>query len=208
MKDWVDWHSPYDDPESPLSARLRVVQSRIGEILDRFPVGPLRVISMCAGQGRDVLPVLADHRRAADVDALLVELDAHNAEVARAMANGLPVRVRVVTGDASTTSAYADAVPANLVLACGIFGNITDEDIHNTVAMLPTLCAPGATVIWTRHPREPQLLPAIDAWFVAAGFERVALDIDADAGFGVGVHRLVGDPLPFGPAITMFTFTR
>ena len=33
-------------------------------------------------------------------------------------------------GDASTTSAYRGAVPADLVLACGIFGNVSDEDIQ------------------------------------------------------------------------------
>jgi hypothetical protein len=34
------------------------------------------VISLCAGQGRDLLGVLADHPRREDVRARLVELDA------------------------------------------------------------------------------------------------------------------------------------
>jgi hypothetical protein len=33
--------------------------------------------------------------------------------------------VEVITGDASIPSAYDGAVPADLVLVCGVFGNIT-----------------------------------------------------------------------------------
>jgi hypothetical protein len=45
-------------------------------------------------------------------------------------------------------------------------------------------------VVWTRHPREPGVLPAIAEWFEASGFERQALVVDDDAWFGVGLHRL------------------
>lgn len=72
-RDCVDWHRKYDDPDSSLPRRLRVV---------------------------------------------------------------------VVCGDASVTSAYVGAVPADLVLLCGIFGNISDADIRATVAMA---AAPGGS---------------------------------------------------------------
>jgi hypothetical protein len=39
-----------------------------------------------------------------------------------------------------------------------------------TVLGMPTLCSPGATVVWTRHRREPDLTPTIREWFVEAGF--------------------------------------
>lgn len=42
---------------------------------------------------------------------------------------------------------YADAVPADLVLLCGIFGNIPDADVQATVRAAPQLCAPGAEVV-------------------------------------------------------------
>jgi hypothetical protein len=85
---------------------------------------------------------------------------------------------------------YVGAVPADLVLVCGVFGNISDGDIEATVAVLPSFCAPGATVIWTRHRRPPDLTPTILEWFVRAGF--VAQSFAAPEGYvlGVGCHRL------------------
>jgi hypothetical protein len=82
---------------------LRMVQTQIRAALDRGPAGPLRVISLCAGQGRDPLGVLADHPRRDDVRARLVELDARNTALAeeRVRAAGLR-RVEVVTADAGS----------------------------------------------------------------------------------------------------------
>ena len=82
-RDWVSWHKAYDEPGSSLERRLRVVQRRVAEKLDEAPPGQVRIISMCAGQGRDLLSVLAQHPRRADVTARLVELDAANVAVAR-----------------------------------------------------------------------------------------------------------------------------
>ena len=137
-QDWVAWHEPYDRPGSSLQRRLELVRLRIGRALDGAPPGRVDVISMCAGQGRDLLGVLAGHPRRGDVVARLVEADPRNATRARetASAAGLD-RVDVVTGDASVTTAYAGMVPADLVLVCGVFGNISDADVRNTVAQLP-----------------------------------------------------------------------
>jgi hypothetical protein len=46
-------------------------------------------------------------------------------------------QIEVVTGDASLTDAYAGTVPADLVLVCGVFGNIPDDDVHCTIGALP-----------------------------------------------------------------------
>ena len=62
--DWHAWHQPYGDPESALSKRLAAVQDQIGRALDRCQTGPIQAISLCAGQGHDLLGVLAAHRRA------------------------------------------------------------------------------------------------------------------------------------------------
>ncbi|MER7456153.1 class I SAM-dependent methyltransferase [Micromonospora sp. NPDC126480] len=206
-KDWYGWHADYDDPDSALSRRLGEVRRRVADALDQAPSGPLRAISLCAGQGRDLIPVLAAHRRGPDVTARLVELDPRNAEVARsaATAAGLPA-VEVVVGDAARTDAYADLAPADLVLACGIFGNVPEADIRAAVGHCAALCATGGTVIWTRHRGAPDLVPAICDWFAGAGFEAVAVSTPADR-VGVGVHRLrtASRPLPAG--VTMFEFT-
>jgi hypothetical protein len=206
-RDWWEWHGPYDDPASPLSERLTIVQRHLRGAFDRCPAGPIRVISMCAGQGRDLLPVLAEHSRRRDVLACLVELDRRNIEWARAAAGratGVTIDIRQV--DAGFTDAYAGAVPAAIVLACGIFGNITEEDIHRTVSALPTLCAGDATVIWTRHRRPPDLTPTIRQWFGEAGFSEEAFETPDGTFFGVGAERFIGAPRPLEPGRRMFTF--
>ena len=174
VRDWVAWHEEYDDPSSRLSARLARVKQELAGALDRAPDGPLRLVSLCAGQGRDVLGTLPAHPRRDDVSALLVEADPTLAAHARAAAAAAGLnRVEVRAGDASRVDSFADALPADVLLLCGIFGNVSVADIRRTVAAAPALCAPGATVIWTRHQRPPDLTPQVRDWFTAAGFEEV-----------------------------------
>ncbi|GAA1162140.1 hypothetical protein GCM10009630_70530 [Kribbella jejuensis] len=200
--DWQAWHQRYDDPDSELSRRLQAVQAQVRDALDRAPAGPVPVISLCAGQGRDLLDVLADHPRRRDVRARLVELEPELAAWARERA---PENVEVITGDASLTDQYDGFVPAELVLLCGIFGNISSADIHRTVAAVPQFCRTGGTVIWTRHREDPDLVPSICEWFEAREFDRVWLS-GKDAGFGVGVHRFRGLPQPLVKGQTLFSF--
>jgi hypothetical protein len=205
MSEWTTWHEGYT-PGSPLARRLAVVQRLIGEALDAAPPGPIRVISMCAGDGRDILGVLSEHPRRADVRARLVELDPDLAQRARERAAVISPTIEVVTGDASSTSSFAGAVPAGIVLACGIFGNITDDDIHHTVAHLPSLCAPNATVIWTRGTFAPDLTPTVRVWFMEAGFTELDFVAIADTTAGVGADQLTSPPHPFEPDLHLFTF--
>src|SRR5438128_10927081 len=81
-RDWAEWHRGYDDPESRMSRRLGVVQHYLREAIVARP-GPMQIISMCAGEGRDIIPVLAEHQRRGEITARLVELDLRNAAVAR-----------------------------------------------------------------------------------------------------------------------------
>jgi len=193
MRDWVAWHEEYDDPSSRLSLRLTQVKQQLAAALDRDPAGPVQLVSLCAGQGRDVIETLPGHPRRDDVSAVLVEADPVLAEQAReaAAAAGLN-RVEVRAADASRVDSFADALPADVLLLCGIFGNVSVDDIRRTVAAAPALCAPGASVIWTRHQRPPDLTPQVRAWFTAAGFEEVAFGSPPGAlktGVGAGVLR-------------------
>lgn len=163
---------------------------------------------MCAGQGRDVIDVLSDHPRRTDTTVLLVELDPTLVSDARANATSAGLdAIEVVEADASTTSPYQKFVPADVVLVCGVFGNISDTDIERTVAELPRLCAAGATVIWTRHRRSPDFTPTIRAWFTDAGFDEIGFDTEPGVAFGVGTNRFTGAAAePFRPGQHMFTF--
>lgn len=209
MRDWVAWHEQYDEPGSPLRVRLELVRSHLSAALTEAAPGRISLVSLCAGQARDVLGVLPAHPRRADVTAVLVESDPHNASVARqqAAAAGLADAVEVREADAGLPAAYADALPADVLLLCGIFGNVSDEDIHRTAMAAAAMGRPGCTVIWTRHRREPDLTPQLRSWFADAGFDEVAFEApETKTRSSVGVYRLrepAGEPLPDGP---LFTF--
>jgi SAM-dependent methyltransferase len=204
--DWHAWHSAYDTPDSRLRQRLRTVQERITLALDEAPPGPLRALSVCAGQGRDLLGALAGHPRRHEVTARLVELDERNVAEARRTAARLGLdRVEVVCGDAADTGRYADLAPAGLVLLCGLFGNVTAEDIARTVGYCERLCATGGTLVWTRNRKQPDRFPWICELLEQRGFDRVWLN-SSNVRQGVGVHRFTGVPKPLVAGERMFTF--
>ena len=115
-------------------------------------------------------------------------------------------RIRIVEGDASQCHWYADDVPADIVLVCGVFGNISAADITRTIQAMRGFCAPGGHVVWTRHRRPPDLTPAIRADFAAAGFTELAFEAPEDSVMTVGHHRLDGPTAPFDPDQVLFDF--
>jgi hypothetical protein len=194
--DWHEWYEAYDDPDSALSRRLAVVRSEISLALDRLPKRPWTVISMCSGDGRDLFGPLVESKRRRNVLGRLVELDPELSERARVAYAGAGLdTIKVITGDAGDPNSYA-GLTADLLLVCGVFGNIADDGVLELVAKLPSLCRQGATVIWTRHQVEPDLTPAIREAFEAAHFQELGFHpIDGSMG-AVGVHRYVGGPAP------------
>jgi hypothetical protein len=204
---WAQWHEPYDDPSSPLSARLNEVKRQLGHVLDVVAPGPVRLLSMCAGQGRDVIDVLASHPRSRDVTARLVEFDPANVAYATSRAAEIGrTDIEIVCGDASTTDAYQGIVPAEILLVCGVFGNISEQDMARTILLLPSLSAPGAYVIWTRHRRPPDLTGYIRSSFERTGFVEVVFTAPEDFVFTVGTQRLAREPEGYLRGRQLFTF--
>jgi hypothetical protein len=204
---WQAWHDAYADEGSPLSHRLRLVQNHVRRWLEERPEQNLTVVSACAGQGHDILGVLAGRNDAHRVRATLLETDPVNAAAARDTAQRLGLsRVTVVEADAGRLSSYAGAVPADLVLMAGVFGNITDDDVHRTVAALPQLCAAGATVIWTRTREAPDLTPTLRTWLYHNGFVEQTFHAPDGVHFSVGVHLFAGEPQALDETGLMFTF--
>jgi len=203
-RDWHEWYRMYDDPQSITSQRLALVRHWIRAAIEATPPGPVRTVSICAGDGRDLVGALAEHPRRSDVKGLLVEIDPALAERGRA---ALWPGLDYLVADAARTDNYVGAVPADLVLACGVFGNISDDDIAATVRAMPAFLATGGYVIWTRHRGEPDLVSTIDDWFAEAGFARVFVSSPMHQ-YGVGVHRLVTTPQPLPDGEHLFTFVR
>lgn len=208
VRDWVAWHEAYEDPASSLSARLRLVQEHLAGAVAAAPPGPVRLLSLCAGQAHDVAGALAGHPRRDDVHAVLLEASPHNAALARDRLRDAGLsHVEVREADAGRVSNYADALPARVLLLCGIFGNVSDEDIRHTARAAPALCAEGATVIWTRNRRPPDLTPRIRDWFASSGFDEIAFESpDNETMTGVGVCRLREPSALPPPAGPLFTF--
>lgn len=211
MRDYERWHRRYDDPGSDLSWRLGVVRGHIRDALDRRG-GPVRILSLCSGDGRDVIGVLAE-RPAADVGrvrAVLVEVHPAIAGWGRAAAAdaGVAGSVEIRTADAGDPAAWADAVPADIVLLVGILGNITPEDLAGLLAAAPALCAPRATLVWTRGRRAGDRNGEVRARLADAGFAERAYDVlDEDSLPAVGAARYDGPPVPL-PTGRLFSFRR
>jgi hypothetical protein len=196
-RDWHAWYDDYDDPGSSLSRRLAVVREQLTRVLAEAE-GPVRLLSLCSGDGRDTVPVLAAlPDREAAVAAVLVELDSGLAAAARAAAGAAGLMVDVRTGDAGLAATWRDVLPADVLMLCGVFGNVPDADIRRTVAAVPVLLREGGRVIWTRGNRVPQDPTEVDGdpseWvrglFAEAGLVEEAFVQPADAGYRVGVHR-------------------
>ena len=202
--DWLQWHDRYEvSPDR--QARLRLVRSHLSDCLASLPPGPINVISVCAGDGRDLCGVLSTHERAGDVTARLVEIDpelaargTHAIEAAR-----LGNVMSFLVADASLFGTYVSMAPADLVVAAGIFGNLRPTEMARLIDGLPCLCRPGAFVVWTRHRTINDGLVALRDTrenFNRAGFEALGEDLTSEDGYAIGTHRHLGSTqaLPAG----------
>jgi len=165
------------------------------------------VISLCAGRGDDLIGVLRDYPHSGLVRARLVEFDPRNVEAMSASALAAGLELDIVQGDAADPSLYEGVVPADVVLLCGVLGNISERDVRFTIASLPQLCRTGGTVIWTRSRRAPDLTPWVRRWFAASGFSERAFVAPGDALWSVGASRFDGEAEPLGSR-RFFTFER
>ena len=111
-------------------------------------------------------------------------------------------------GDAGELSTYREIPPADVLLLCGVFGNISDEDVRTTIENASRLCRPGARVVWTRGRREPDLTPTIRRWWGDAGWRETSFVTGAPtAEWAVGAAYLTRDPLPY-EQMRLFSFVR
>jgi hypothetical protein len=203
--DWLAWHREYAEPDSSLARRRQVVQRYLRRTLAELAStslapadGPIRLLSLCAGDGGDVLEVLAGPPPV-PVRALLVELDPELADRARTLAARLGLAdVLVRTADAGRPANYGELAPAHIVLACGVFGNVGQDDVRRTIDALPGLLCPAGRVIWTRGRGVDgtDASQPIRRLFAERGFTELDFTAPDDAKFRVGLHRL--DRVPMG----------
>ncbi|WP_199336811.1 class I SAM-dependent methyltransferase family protein [Oscillatoria sp. FACHB-1407] len=205
-KDWFEWHDLYQSDQR-LQQRLEIVQEHIKTSLDNAPPGLIRIVSVCAGDGRDLLGVIPNHPRVHDIQARLVNLNPQLVERGRqAIATtGLSDQITFVNGDATYSNAYAGAVPADIVLVCGVFGNLPDEaELQRLIGNLKYLAKPDAFVLWTRSYADGIAYPEIvRKHFREANFEEIIYRLTATGDMGVGLHRYRGETAPH-PLIKLY----
>jgi hypothetical protein len=210
MKDWLGWHQAYDDSASALARRLEVVRHQLGQALDEVPATKPVLLSLCAGDGRDVISVLAARATQPQVAAVLIENDATLASRARKAATDAGLTsVQVRCRDAGAVDSFSDVLPVDVLMLCGIFGNIEHSVVKTVVDAVPRLVSSGGYVIWTRGDSEPDRRPEIRRWFTSAGLEEVAFE-GAPEPYGVGMNRQRRAPAPApAPPIPdrLFTFS-
>ncbi len=172
-------------------------------------LGPAqRILSLCAGDGRDIVPVLVERPPEQRPKLVLVELDPELAAAAQQRVAEADVSATVVVGDAGLSVTWRKHLPVDLLMLCGIFGNVPDADIQQTISTAPAMLARSGLVIWTRGAlRERDLRPQVRQWFGDAGFDEVAYEGEP-GGYGVGVNRHT-DPMAIEPLPPrLFAFNR
>lgn len=202
---WYSWHAPYDDLSSAQSDRLELVQDLLLGFFDTAPPGPLRAVSVCSGQSRDLLPILIHHPRGRRTRATMVELDPLNASFLHgALGSTSLTDVEVVVTDAGRTAAYDGLGRFDLVLLGGVFANVDLADAERTVELLACLCAPGATVVWTTYGAGLLDADAVLKRLEDGSFDRIALH--RTPAHVVGAHRFTGATAPLPADERVFTF--
>ncbi len=208
--DWDDWHLKYDI-SLPLQARLEAVSALVSASLDAAPSGPIKLVSLCAGDGRDVVESLRNHPRRSEVTAWL--LDTHIDSLKRgefaASKAGLEGQIQFVLADAGLAQNYTDIAPVDVVLLSGFLGHIRREDIFRLISSLPMLCREGCSVIWNKHQVTNDgwaSVPEIRGLLEQFGFEEVAFKLTGADGYAVGWARYSGKPVPLDSACCFFQF--
>jgi amino acid adenylation domain-containing protein len=207
---WNEWHKYYDNLPN-LQERLRIVREQIAAALDEFQPGLIQIVSICAGDGRDLLGILQNHPRRSDVAALLLDNNAESIALGKKSAEetGLAWQIRFLEADATLAKNYLGAVPADLVLLSGFLGHLRHADVPGLIGSLPMFCKAGGQAIWNRHlvlHDGHRQVPLIRDFFRKTDFEEIHFEKTDANGFAVGRARFTGRPKSLDSSRVLFEF--
>jgi hypothetical protein len=207
---WSNWPA-HSYLRERYQKRLAAVQDHLRECLDQAPPGAVRIVSLCAGDGRDVIGVLATHPRRDDVRAWLVERDGDSvaAGIERRRAAGLDDQVVFIQGDATDYATYRDLLPCDIVVVCGVLGHVLPEERSTLVERLRAFCKPRGVVIWVRGVKQGMARYCeFQSLFESHSFERGRETLTAEGQWGICNHAYVGLPCKAPQSGRIFQFRR
>jgi Putative methyltransferase len=180
---------------------LLLVQQQLAAVLEQAAAGPIRILSICAGDGCDVVGVLAHCRRRADVCAMLVEQNLSTIARGEYLVReaGLGSNVIFFQADATDYATYRGAPAADIVLLCGVWGHVPPQERGQLVHALSGLCATSGYVIWTRGiARGMSRLRDIQTHFMLPAWEIDRIDLAPKHDWAVATycHRGLPQELP------------
>ncbi len=122
---------------------------------------------------------------------------------------GLAKQIEIINGDATLATNYVGAVPADIVIVCGVFGNLAEEaELNRLLDNLSFLSKPGAFVIWTRgHSNGIPYSDNVRKILSASGFEEVNFKLTGTGDMGVGLHRYLGENFAAPKEQRLFVFS-
>jgi len=189
--------------------RLAAVERHLREAIDRAASGKLRILSICAGDGRDVLGAVATHPRRSDVFAWLLEADYYSVEsgIEQARLAGLKDSVRFLHADATVFASYLDIAPADILLLCGVWGHVPPDERQAVVNACRALARPEGAVIWTRGVKRGMWRFAeICDYFEPSDWELTRSTVTPDARWAIATHQLVASAAELPTAGRIFNF--
>jgi hypothetical protein len=157
--------------------------------------GPVRIVSLCAGDGRDVIGTLVRSPRGEDVQAWLVELNQQSTIEGRryAMQAGVADKVVFINGDATSYATYRDIPPADIVMACGVWGHVPPNQRGRLERALACLCQAGGAIIWTRGVAKGiHRLREIEAHFIGQSWRQLRTSYTQDGKWAINSYRYCG----------------
>jgi len=149
---WTEWHEEaYNDINSLPYQRTEIVKDLINKYLSEIDKN-IVVISIGAGQSRDILPVLIGRKDNDRITTYLIDTDIECLNYAKNYAkdNNI-INVHIVDMDGSLVKNYKDIPKADLIIFCGMMTQKNTDEVKNLANNIKLICNEDAQIIWSRH---------------------------------------------------------
>ena len=187
-----NWHLNHNDMNSTPYKRNKDEQNLIKTCLNSIK-NNVNIISICSGQARDILPILAGKKDNNKINTYLIDTDLECLEYADnyAKENKIP-NVHLINKNAGLRETYNDIPQADIIIICGVFGHLSLLDIKSTISFIKHLLNENGFVIWSRHKFDNDISEDIKNIFKELNFNELAFVSPEDEPYTLGLHVVDG----------------